>query len=32
VRIDEAPAELLRAADVTVDAPAGAAALLRALL
>ena len=32
VRSDEAPAELLHAADVTVDAPEGAAALLRTLL
>ena len=32
VRSDEAPAELLQAADVTVDAPQGAAALLRTLL
>lgn len=29
---DEAPGELLQAADVTVDAPAGAVALLRTLL
>ena len=32
VRSDEAPAELLQAADVAVDAPEGAAALLRTLL
>jgi len=32
VRSDEAPAELLHAADVTVGAPEGAAALLRTLL
>ena len=32
VRSDEAPAELLHAADLTVDAPEGAAALLRTLL
>jgi trehalose 6-phosphate phosphatase len=32
VRSDEAPAELLHAADVIVDAPEGAAALLRTLL
>lgn len=32
VRSDESPAELLRAADVTVDGPDGAAALLRTLL
>jgi trehalose 6-phosphate phosphatase len=32
VRSDEAPAELLHAADLTVDAPQGAATLLRTLL
>ncbi len=32
VRSDEAPAELLQAADLAVDAPQGAAALLRTLL
>lgn len=32
VRSDEAPAELLHAADLTVDAPQGAAALLRTLV
>jgi hypothetical protein len=32
VRSDEAPAELLQAADVIIDAPEGAAALLRTLL
>jgi trehalose 6-phosphate phosphatase len=32
VRSDEAPAELLHTADVTVDAPEGAPALLRSLL
>jgi trehalose 6-phosphate phosphatase len=32
VRSDEAPVELLHAADVTVEAPGGAAALLRTLL
>jgi len=32
VRSDAAPAELLDAADVTVDAPGGATALLRTLL
>ena len=32
VRGDEAPAELLHAADVTVDAPEGTAALLQTLL
>ncbi len=32
VRSDEAPAELLRAADVTLDGPEGAVALLATLL
>jgi trehalose 6-phosphate phosphatase len=32
VRSDEAPAELLQAADVIIDAPEGAAGLLRTLL
>jgi hypothetical protein len=31
VRSDEAPAELLQAADVIIDPPEGAAALLRTL-
>jgi trehalose 6-phosphate phosphatase len=32
VRSDEAPAELLQAADVIIDAPEGTAGLLRTLL